>query len=141
MFPGYIYFFKKVCMGVVRWFLSTLLLLKIIVCMKRCYVGVLGDRKMYKFCVFFFKCLKIKSECGYDRVCWLYYTLLKRHSGNPFENSLTFFQKHLYIRWLKKTESIYSDSKVLLVSFQHGMSTSIWQLCMTRFKLSSKERL
>ena len=37
MFPGNIYFFKKVCMGFVRWFLIKLLLLKISVSMKKCY--------------------------------------------------------------------------------------------------------
>ena len=31
---------KNVCVGFVGWFLYTLLLLKIIVSMKRCYVGI-----------------------------------------------------------------------------------------------------
>ena len=47
MFIGYTYFF---CAGFVGWFLSALLLLKIIVSIKRCYVGVLSNiEKMYKF--------------------------------------------------------------------------------------------
>ena len=47
MFIGYTYFF---CAGFVGWFLSALLLLKIIVSMKRCYVGVLGSiEKCIKF--------------------------------------------------------------------------------------------
>ena len=33
---------KNVCVGFVGWFLYALLLLKIILSMKRCYVGVLG---------------------------------------------------------------------------------------------------
>ena len=33
---------KKVCVGFVLWLLCALLLLKIIVSMKRCYMGVLG---------------------------------------------------------------------------------------------------
>ena len=38
-----LFFLKKVCAGFVRWFLNALLLLKIIVSMKRCYVGVVGN--------------------------------------------------------------------------------------------------
>ena len=40
-------FFKKVCVGFVGWFFCALLLLKIIVSMKMCYVAVLGYREKY----------------------------------------------------------------------------------------------
>ena len=42
MFPGYIYLFKKVCVGLVGWFLCALLFPKIIFSMKGCYGGFQG---------------------------------------------------------------------------------------------------
>ena len=43
MFVEYIYFWKKFVWGFVGWFLSALLLLKVIFSMKRGYAGVLGN--------------------------------------------------------------------------------------------------
>ena len=59
-------FLKKVCVGFVRWFLNTLLLLKVIFSVKRCYVGVLGILEkcksfagvLVKSKVFFLKCVQ-----------------------------------------------------------------------------------
>ena len=47
---------KNVCVGFVWWFLYALLLLKIIVSIKKCYVGFWGTWKnMWGLCVYFFK--------------------------------------------------------------------------------------
>lgn len=78
----------------------------------------------------------------------------KQTSGNSFEVGLIFsrstFASDVALTFSRSTytsghcqncDSIYWDSTVLLVSFQKGMPTSIWQLCMTEFELSSKEKL
>ena len=53
---------KNVCVGFVGWFLYTLLLLKIVVSMKRCYVGVWGYIEKYVG----FLCVLL---CGYLLKC------------------------------------------------------------------------
>ena len=63
MFIIYIYFLKKFVWGFVGWFLSALLLLKIIFSVKRCYVGVLGNIKICRsFVGVLFKTVKIQKE-------------------------------------------------------------------------------
>ena len=63
-------------MGFVRWFLNALLLLKIIVSMKRCYVGILGNiEKFINFAGVFLKVFKIqKGHTG-----WIGLGLYKTH--------------------------------------------------------------
>ena len=86
MFIGYTYFF---CAGFVGWFLSALLLLKIIVSVKRCYVGVLGSiEKCINFASVLFKVVKIlKGHAGKKDSRFLQDTLLILH-----------FQATMYIR-------------------------------------------
>ena len=70
-------------MGFVGWFLNALLLLKIIVSMKRCYVGILGNiEKCINFAGVFLKRLKFKKDIrdGLGWVCLKHTTL--RELGN-----------------------------------------------------------
>ena len=70
---------KNVCVRFVRWFLYALLLLKMIVSMKRCYVGVLEytEKRVGFVCVLFLKllkcekCMREKAIPGLsDTHCW-----------------------------------------------------------------------